>query len=116
MLLKEHKPKAIVVTLNLRSFDAAWIHSKLETPLQESMVLAQPNPNLINRFLLSLQAFDNKNEKQRETEMLYEWENTQLMFPFPFKYKTTPFGCFALNLIPLITTPSEIFSLYSSNI
>ena len=86
--LKEHKPKAIVVTLNLRSFDAAWIHSKLETPLQESMVLAQPYPNLINRFLLSLQAFDNKTEKQREKEMLNEWENTQLIFPFPFKYKT----------------------------
>lgn len=82
------KPKAIVVTLNLRSFDAAWIHSRLETPLQESMVLTKPFPNIVNRFLLSLQAFDNKTEKQRDMDMLLDWETKQLKFPFDFKYKT----------------------------
>lgn len=81
-------PKAIVVTLNLRSFDAAWINSKLETPLQESVVLLKPYPNIVNRFLLSLNAFDNKTEQQREHQMLEEWENTRIEFPFPFKYKT----------------------------
>ncbi len=86
--LEVNKPKAIVVTLNLRSFDAAWIHSVLETQLQESVVLVQPYPNLINRFLLSLQAFDNKTNEQREQDMLNDWLNTQLVFPFDFKYKT----------------------------
>lgn len=86
--VKEHRPKAIVVTLNLRSFDAAWIHSRLETPLQESMVLTKPYPNIVNRFLLSLQVFDNKTEQQRDNEMLHDWETTLLKFPFPFKYKT----------------------------
>ena len=86
--LKHKKPKAIIVTLNLRSFDAAWLHSKLETPLQESMVLVKPYPALFNRFLLSLQAFDNKTEQQREQDMLNDWENTYLEFPFPHKYKT----------------------------
>lgn len=81
-------PKAVVITLNLRSFDAAWRHSKLETPLQESLVMGSPLPNLVNRFLLSLQAFDNKTEKQREEEMLNEWKTTLLKFPFGFKYKT----------------------------
>jgi hypothetical protein len=80
--------KALVVTMNLRSFDAAWRHSKLETPLQESFVLLQPYPNIINRFLLSLQAFDSKTEKEREIEMLKEWRKTELKFPFAFKYKT----------------------------
>lgn len=84
----ERKPQAIVVTLNMRSFDAAWINSKLETQLQESIVLTQPYPNIINRFFLSLQAFDNKTEKQRELEMLKDWETTQLQFPYSFKYKT----------------------------
>ncbi len=83
-----NKPKAIIVTLNMRSFDAAWIHSKLETQLQESVVLVQPYPNIFNRFLLSLQAFDNKTEEQREQEMLDDWKNVQLVFPFDFKYKT----------------------------
>jgi hypothetical protein len=82
------KPKAIIVTLNMRSFDASWIHSRLETQLQESVVLLQPYPNIINRFLLSLQAFDNKTEQQREMEMLKEWKTEPLVFPFPFKHKT----------------------------
>ena len=86
--VNEKKPQAIVVTLNMRSFDAAWINSKLETQLQESIVLTQPYPNIINRFFLSLQAFDNKTEKQRELEMLKDWETTQLLFPYSFKYKT----------------------------
>jgi hypothetical protein len=86
--IKENKPKAIVVTLNLRSFDAAWVHSKLETQLQESVVLVKPYPNIINRFLLSLQAFDNKTEEQREKEMLDDWKNVKLVFPFDFKHKT----------------------------
>lgn len=86
--VNEKKPKAVIVTMNMRSFDAAWIHSRLETQLQESVVLAQPYPNIINRFFLSLQAFDNKTEQQREAEMLKEWERTPLVFPFAFKYKT----------------------------
>lgn len=86
--LKKKHPSALIITMNLRSFDAAWIHSKLETQLQESMVLIQPYPKIINRFLLSLQAFDNKTEQQRELDMLQEWKTKQLVFPKPFKYKT----------------------------
>ena len=86
--LEKNKPKAIVVTLNMRSFDAAWIHSKLETQLQESVVLVQPYPNIFNRFLLSLQAFDNKTDEQRDQDMQNDWKKTQLVFPFDFKYKT----------------------------
>jgi hypothetical protein len=82
------RPKAIVITMNMRSFDAAWRHSKLETQLKEGFVLTRPYPVLINRFLLSLQAFDNKTEKEREREMQHEWSTTKLMFPFPFKYET----------------------------
>jgi hypothetical protein len=86
--LKNNKPQAIIVTLNMRSFDAAWIHSKLETQLQEALVLTGPYPNLVNRFLLSLQAFDNKTEQQRENQMLEEWRTVPLIFPTEFKHKT----------------------------
>jgi hypothetical protein len=82
------RPKAIVVTMNLRSFDAAWRHSKLETQLQEGFVLTRPYPPLINRFMLSLQVFDNKTEKEREMDMQHEWSTTKLQFPFAFKYET----------------------------
>jgi hypothetical protein len=86
--LEHQKPKALIITLNLRSFDAAWIHSRLETPLQVSIALLKPYPPLVNRFLLSLNAFDNKTEQQREQLMLEEWETKKLEFPFDFKYKT----------------------------
>ncbi len=82
------RPKAIIVTLNLRSFDATWRHSKLETQLQEGFVLTRPFPAIINRFFLSLQFFDNKTAEEREQEMLEEWRTTPLEFPFPFKYST----------------------------
>lgn len=81
-------PEAVIITLNLRSFDAAWRHSKLETPLQQSLIMGSPLPNLLNRFLLSLQAFDSKTEKERERDMLKEWKTVALRFPQPFKYKT----------------------------
>jgi hypothetical protein len=101
--LNENKPKAVVITLNLRSFDAAWVHSILETQLQESVVLIQPYPNLVNRFLLSLQAFDNKTNEQRDKDMQDDWINKKLVFPFDFKYKTVrewdvSFGQFGWDL------------------
>lgn len=86
--LKNHTPKAIVITLNLRSFDAAWIHSKLETPLREAQVLVKPYPNILNRFLLALQAFDNKSEAEREQDMLRQWREAELTFPYAFRYKS----------------------------
>lgn len=85
---EQGKPKALVVTLNLRSFDAAWIHSKMESQLQESLVFTYPFPNVLNRFLLSLQVFDNKTEQQREKIMDKEWKSQKLRFPFKFRYKT----------------------------
>jgi hypothetical protein len=88
MEASDAKPKAAIITLNLRSFDATWINSKLETQLQESIVLLKPYPNIVNRFFLSLQAFDNRSEKQREKEVVEEWSRTELHFPFDFKYKT----------------------------
>jgi hypothetical protein len=88
VVTRQPLPTAMIITLNLRSFDAAWRHSDLETSLQESLVMSGPYPNIVNRFLLSLQAFDNKTPQQREKDMLEEWQNTKLRFPFPFRYST----------------------------
>lgn len=86
--VKQNVPKAIIVTLNLRSFDAAWRHSALENKIQIPVILTYPTPKLWNRFLLSLQGCYTKTEKQREQDMLHEWKVTKLRFPFPFKYET----------------------------
>ena len=85
---QKSKAQLIIVTLNLRSFNASWIHSELETALQKSIVLLENRPELVNRFFLSLKVFDNKNTKEREQDFLTRWKTDLIEFPFPFKYKT----------------------------
>lgn len=73
--------ETVVVTLNLRSFDATWIHSKLETSLQKSMVLARPGPPLWRRFQLSFRAFDRKTEAERAADRRAQWLRDTLEYP-----------------------------------
>ncbi len=80
--------KTVIVTLNLRSFDANWIYSSLETPLQKSMVMLKKYPPLYNRFLLSFKGYDVKTDKEREQQYKREWRKSKLEFPFPVKYTT----------------------------
>ncbi len=82
------KVKTLIVTMNLRSFGANWIHSKLETPLQKSNVMYQLYPPLVNRFMLSLNCYEKKNEVERDADMKKQWVNEPFHFPYPFKYKT----------------------------
>lgn len=78
------KPKAIVVTMNLRSFDAAWMHSSLETPLQKSIAIIKPGPPLMNRFLMALHSNNDKSPKEREEDMLHDWRTTRLPASCPY--------------------------------
>lgn len=78
--------KAVVVTLNLRSFGAMWIHSKLETALQKEMVLLRRGPLIWRRFLLSLRDYDDQTLAQREATRNTEWREAPLRFPYPFPY------------------------------
>jgi hypothetical protein len=80
--------QTIIITLNLRSFDADWINSRLETSLQRTNILFQKYPPLMNRFLLSLNAYNKKTEKQRQADFLAQISSDPLNFPYPFKYKT----------------------------
>ena len=83
------KIKTIIVTLNLRSFDANWIYSNLETGLQKEIVMIKPDfPPLFRRFVLSFKGYDNKSEDQRKRQFLTDWRSTKLIFPFSFPYQT----------------------------
>lgn len=68
--------KTVIVTMNLRSFNASWIYSNLETPLQKSIVLLKDNPPLFNRFLLSFKGYDIKTEKEREEQVKEQWKKS----------------------------------------
>ncbi len=84
---KENQVKTIVLTLNLRSFNAEWIYSGLETPLRKSMVLLKPYPALYNRFVLSFKAYDIKTEQERSKQVRRKWEKSTFQLPFPFEFK-----------------------------
>jgi hypothetical protein len=81
-------PKALAITLNLRSFGAGWIYSPLENSLQEALVFSNSAPALVNRFFLSLQAFSHKTDNEAEVLTQKEWREQELKFPYYVKYKT----------------------------
>jgi hypothetical protein len=72
---RESKVKTVVITLNLRSLNAQWIYSNLETALQKSVVLLKNNPPLVNRFLLSFKAYDIKTDKERQAQIISYWKS-----------------------------------------
>ncbi len=84
---KQSEVQTIIVTLNLRSFNAQWIYSKLETPLQKSMVLLKPYPPIINRFLLSFKSYDIQTDEERELQFKQKWEEDVFNFPYPFPHR-----------------------------
>lgn len=81
------KVKTVIVTMNMRSFNANWLYSDLETPLQKSMVLLKEYPPLVNRLLLSFRGYDIKTAKEREKQYQQSWKNDLLTLPNPFPYK-----------------------------
>jgi len=84
---EENKVKTIVVTLNLRSFNATWLYSNLETPFQKSLVLIKPYPPLFNRFLLSFKAYDIKSEREREEQFKKKWRQDKFQLPYKFQFQ-----------------------------
>lgn len=80
--------QTVVVTMNLRSFDASWIHSKLETALQKEMVMLKPGPAIWKRLMLSLRNYEIKSEAERSAEVKAIWARDTLRFPRPFPYAT----------------------------
>jgi hypothetical protein len=78
--------KTVIVTLNMRSFNADWIYSKLETPLQKSIVMLKDRPPFWNRFLLSFKGYDIKTEKERNRQVRHEWKRRTLYLPYSDSY------------------------------
>lgn len=80
--------KTIIVTLNLRSFDANWIYSNLEPQIQKYALLLRGYPPLVSRFLLAFKGYDTRTEAELEKAFKHEWKYVELKVPFPLKHKT----------------------------
>lgn len=90
-LIKNIKPdskvKTIIVTLNLRSFNADWINSPLETPLMKTNVLYQTYPPIVRRFEMAFNGYDNTQNDIRDKKRKYHWQHDKINVPDTFKYK-----------------------------
>lgn len=75
--------QTVIVSVNLRSFGANWINSTLETALNKANVFYNHRPPLVNRFLVSLNAYDHTANKERNEIMLKHWATDPLPFPAP---------------------------------
>jgi hypothetical protein len=80
--------KTIIITMNLRSFDAAWINSKLETSLMKSNVMYEQRHPFVNKLMMSFGYYDHKTESQRDLIREHSWRYDTLIFPFEYPYKT----------------------------
>jgi hypothetical protein len=78
--------ETVVVTMNLRSFDARWIYSNLETPLRKQLVLMEDYPPFMNRFLLALKAYPIRSEEELDSLTRQHWREDPLVFPYEFEW------------------------------
>lgn len=85
---KKIKPKCLIVTIGLRSFNSSWINSDLETALQESTVMMKPYPSIVNRFLISIKGYDYQTKEDRQSQVQKDWRSKKLNFPYKTKYNT----------------------------
>lgn len=83
MFEEDSEANVFVVTMNLRSFGPSWIDSDLETALAQSAVFYNERPALLNRFLLSLSAYDNLSTQERQVRVMDHWDNDPLPFEAP---------------------------------
>ncbi len=74
--LNEGDVKGIVVVLNYRSFSPEWLESNNENSLLQSRTLYENRPVLINRLFMSLNAYEQHSNEEREKrflEMFNSW-------------------------------------------
>lgn len=85
-LSKESSIQTVVVTMNLRSFSADWIHSDLESFLSKVELMMAPRPPLVNRFLLTVRHYQRSSEKERWAVIHEKWKNEKIKWPYDFEY------------------------------
>ena len=85
-LSKKSTVETVVVTMNLRSFDARWIYSNLETPLRKQLVLMEDYPPFMNRLLLALKAYPIRSEEELDSLTRQHWREDPIAFPYEFEW------------------------------
>lgn len=86
--------ETVIVTLNMRTLNQDVIHSDLETSMRKMAVMYAPRPPLLNRFLMTLNYYDDKPVYVRDKDMWYDWTYDTLSFDeMDFPYPTIRTWC-----------------------
>ena len=85
--------KALVITMNLRSFDKPWIYSTQENALQRTKCFYNSTHPLYNRMCASLQFYYNPSPEAQDKRMLHCFEFDTLKVDFPLQHNTIKRWC-----------------------
>lgn len=80
------KVKAVIVTLNLRSFGPTWIYDHNSNYLKKADELIKPRPKLFNRMMIALKAYDYIEPKELDRLRNEAWLKP-LKFNFSLPYE-----------------------------
>jgi len=83
LLPEDAEAETLVVTVNLRSFGPDWVHSELETALNQAAIFYNQRPPILNRLLLSLKAYDDSSIEERQAQRKAAWDHDPLPFDAP---------------------------------
>lgn len=70
--------KTVVVTMNMRTFDEAALHSPLEPFLQKQRVYYSNRPPLMSRLFLTLKYYDNRDSMTHERDKFRAWRTNRI--------------------------------------
>ncbi len=87
---KDSKVNIFIITMNLRSFGAGWRYAGngAENYLAKTERMLSPTLPIINRFMVSLKAYDYKSDHERENQVHEAWQKDTFNIP-EFDYHTT---------------------------
>lgn len=83
---KDSKVKALIVTMNLRSFGSTWLYDKNFNYLHRADELIKQRPAIINRIMIGLKEYEHYSPDELNEKLMFHWQNDPLNIPFDFKF------------------------------
>jgi hypothetical protein len=74
-------PKFVIVTMNYRSFGAAWRYADFENYLAKTKLMLEPGLAVVNKFRVSLRNYDNRTSPERQLQIKEAWKNETFQIP-----------------------------------
>lgn len=73
--------KFVIVTMNYRSFGAAWRYADFENYLAKTSLMLEPCLPVVNKFRVSLRDYDNQTSDYRQQQIRDTWRNETFDVP-----------------------------------